>query len=113
MWQQYNANLNSVLTPQQQQIWAQQVGQAYPVSPNSFMPQRRRDGNVDVSQTVGQDGNQFELYNQRGATAQGQRNPAVTPAPAATQTPAGNQPSTQGTGTPSTAGGTTQGGTVR
>jgi hypothetical protein len=36
LWQQYATQLNEVLTPAQQQLWAQQVGQSFIFSPNVY-----------------------------------------------------------------------------
>jgi len=35
-WQQYGTQLNSILTPQQQQTWSQLIGQPFTFSPNVF-----------------------------------------------------------------------------
>ncbi|HVT29788.1 MAG TPA: hypothetical protein VHE81_17350 [Lacipirellulaceae bacterium] len=38
LWTQYQTRLNSILTPQQQQIWAQQIGEPYVFSPYLYYP---------------------------------------------------------------------------
>jgi len=54
MQQQFATQLNGVLTPQQQQMWAQQTGQQYNFAPSTFFDQQ--DGNVQqvpVAQPTG------------------------------------------------------------
>jgi len=114
VWQQYVASLNSVLTPEQQQMWMQLVGQPHTFSPNLFNVERLPQENVVTPPAV-----PFASGNQRnaaggtttpGATAQGTTTQGTTTqGTAGTQTPTGTQ-ATQGTTTQGT---TTQGGTVR
>ena len=41
--QQYATQLNTVLTPEQQQMWSQQTGQAYSFSPNAYFGGQQND----------------------------------------------------------------------
>jgi len=50
VWSQYATQLNSVLTPQQQQTWSQLVGQPYTFSPNVF-GNGTTSGTTDVTGT--------------------------------------------------------------
>lgn len=49
MWMQYQNQLNGILTPQQQQIWAQQIGQPFVFSPSVFMPSQSGFPGQEVS----------------------------------------------------------------
>ncbi len=46
--QQYATQLNGVLTPEQQQLWSQQTGQAYSFSPNAYFGEQQND-NIQVT----------------------------------------------------------------
>jgi len=128
LWQQYNASVNGVLTPQQQQMWSQQVGESYPFSANAFTQQQAAGnaGNVNgTPPTFTPPVAAPEPFG--GRTTQGRAGnagnvnatqPRVTPPTAAPQ-PAGGQAtqgtgSTQGTASPATASGSSsQGGATR
>ena len=125
MWQQYATQLNSVLTPEQQQIWMQQVGQPHVFSPNVVLG----DQQSAQSAPIGEDNRQVvdptvpKYFPDTTTTTQQGTQPTTTNQGATTTTTQGT--STQGTGTQATgtqgAGGTqgtatsqgTQGGTRR
>ncbi len=98
--QQYAAQLNGVLTPEQQQIWAQQIGQGYSFPPSVFFGSQP-SSNVRENNQPFVDPTLPKYQLDSGATQGTQTQPATTP------------PATQGTTTPSTATQGTQGGTVR
>jgi len=110
---QYVSTLNNILTPEQQQMWQQQIGQPFTFSPTLFMNQQMPEGNVGTSTQTG-------TVVPRGTTGTtgtttqgtvGTRTATGTQGTTqGTQTPTGTQATTQGTTTQGT---TTQGGTVR
>jgi hypothetical protein len=87
--QQYATQLNGVLTPEQQQMWSQQTGQAYSFSPDVYFG-RQQSGNVRVEnqQNVDPTVPKYFPSNAAGGTTQ----------PGTQAQPATNQPNT----TPST-----------
>jgi hypothetical protein len=52
IWATYGTQLNTILTPQQQQLWAQQIGRPFVFSPNTVFG----IGTTDVSGTAGTTG---------------------------------------------------------
>ncbi len=91
LWMQYQNRLNSILTPQQQQTWMQQIGRPYTFSPSLY---NSEFGNTGAVTTPGSTVPKYVPLN-NGTQTQ--------------QTPTGTRAATnQGTPTPSN-----QGGTVR
>jgi hypothetical protein len=105
LWQQYGTQLNGVLTPEQQQMWAQQVGQPYMFPPNAYFGGQQSD-NVQLQNSPVVDPTVPKYF--PNAAAGG-----TTPQGTQTQTPTGTQATTQGTTTQGTTAPATQGGTVR
>jgi hypothetical protein len=111
---QYVSTLNNILTPEQQQMWQQQVGQPFTFSPTLFMNQQMPEGNVGTSTQTG-------TVVPRGSTGT-TGTTGTTQGTVGTRTATSTQGTTQGTQTPTgtqatqgstTQGTTTQGGTVR
>ncbi len=97
--QQYAAQLNGVLTPEQQQLWAQQTGQPHMFSPNVYLGEQQA-GNIVVDNPPIVDPTVPKYFPDGSARS-------TTPQGTQAQ-PGTSQPATQGTATPGTA---SQGGT--
>ena len=115
MQQQYAAQLNGVLTPEQHRMWSQQTGQPYMFSPDVYFGGQspnvgvgtQREGNVGT----GTNNPVFQPDN-RGAQTRGTTQP-ITPQGTATPGTAPQGTATQGTATQGGTAQGTQGGTVR
>jgi hypothetical protein len=99
--QQYATQLNGVLTPEQQQMWTQQTGQAYSFSPDVYFGgQQSGDVGVGNQQNVDPTVPKYFPNNAAGRTAQ----PGTQAQPATNQpntaTPLGTPPQGSATGVP-------------
>jgi len=108
--QQFATQLNGVLTPEQQQMWSQQTGQAYSFGPQAYFGAEPANTSAVQSSAAG-----ASTFTPEGNPATGTTGSGVQAGTAAPGTAGGTSPTTpQGTQPPSTATqSTTPQGTVR
>jgi hypothetical protein len=112
MWQQYGTQLNTVLTPQQQQTWSEVVGEPFTFSPDVVLGGQTSGGIGlgDTNQGVQPTTTPPYVLRTPGAGTQGAAQQGTQTRPGASR-PATQGTATQGTGNQGTQGTARQGGT--
>jgi hypothetical protein len=96
LWQQYATQLNGVLTPEQQQMWTQQVGQPFTFSPNVYFD-GETTGNVRLNESPVVDPTVPKYFPSSGTTQGAQPETGTRQATKQGTAPAPATPSAQGT----------------